>query len=446
MDKKFTQSETPNLLLKSRVSQSVFTGSKAPAVPQRQSDAGDDLAVQSEDQRPLRRLVYIGEIKSDMRQALSDLRYDIWEFSSCQEAHAYFETQHKRKTQLTGAWTPFGLLCDWNIPKGSIRNWAKDLRAISGFRDMPIIALANNPGRSIKAEAVKAGLDDVQPYSTSASDIDAVLSFWSTYRAMLPKDAKSIDVTPVKIGFLKRTLDILVAGSVLLALSPVLLLVALLIKIDSPGPIFYISKRVGAGYKIFNFYKFRSMRCGADKELEDLMHLNQYANGEPRSEGASPTFEDVCLDCISEGKACESQMEVKGQMVCKKIHEKQGKATFIKIENDPRVTPFGRFIRKTSIDELPQLFNVLKGDMSIVGNRPLPTYEAEVLTTDKYVRRFMGPAGITGLWQVTKRGGTEMSEEDRINLDIEYAERHNFWYDLGIMIRTIPAMIQKEAV
>jgi len=132
--------------------------------------------------------------------------------------------------------------------------------------------------------------------------------------------------------------------------------------------------------------------------------------------------------------------------VCKKMHDQSAKPTFVKIENDPRVTPFGRFIRKTSIDELPQLFNVLKGDMSIVGNRPLPTYEAEVLTSDKYARRFMGPAGITGLWQVTKRGTAEMSEEERIELDIEYADRHNFWYDLGIMIRTIPAMIQKEAV
>ena len=446
MDKKFTHSETPNLLLKSRESQPAFAGGTTKAVPQRQSDAGDNRSESGEEQRPLRRLVYIGEIKSEMRQALADLRYDIWEFSSCQEAHAYFKTQHKRKTQLTGAWTPFGLLCDWTIPQGSIRNWAGEMRKLQGFHEIPIIALANNPGRSIKAEAVKVGLDDVQSYNAPAGDLDALLSFWATYRSMLPKEAKPINVTPVKVGLMKRALDIAIAGGLLLALSPLLLLVAILIKIDSPGPILYVSKRVGAGYKIFNFYKFRSMRSGADKELEDLMHLNQYTNGEPRSEGASPTFEDVCLDCISEGKECDSQAEINGQMVCKKMHEKGGKPTFVKIENDPRVTPFGRFIRKTSIDELPQLFNVLKGDMSIVGNRPLPTYEAEVLTSDKYVRRFMGPAGITGLWQVTKRGGTEMSEEDRINLDIEYAERHNFWYDLGIMIRTIPAMIQKEAV
>ena len=120
---------------------------------------------------------------------------------------------------------------------------------------------------------------------------------------------------------------------------------------------------------------------------------------------------------------------------------------FIKIENDPRVTKVGRFIRKYSIDELPQLFNILKGDMSIVGNRPLPLYEAEKLTADDNIDRFMAPAGLTGLWQVEERGrGGTMSAEERKQLDIQYGQTYNFWLDIKIIFRTLTAFIQKENV
>jgi lipopolysaccharide/colanic/teichoic acid biosynthesis glycosyltransferase len=104
-------------------------------------------------------------------------------------------------------------------------------------------------------------------------------------------------------------------------------------------------------------------------------------------------------------------------------------------------------MRNTSIDELPQLFNVLKGDMSIVGNRPLPLYEAEKLTTDQFALRFLAPAGITGLWQVTKRGKSgQMSAEERMDLDNEYAKHNSFWHDIKIILRTIPVLFQKENV
>ena len=121
-------------------------------------------------------------------------------------------------------------------------------------------------------------------------------------------------------------------------------------------------------------------------------------------------------------------------------------AMFVKVKNDPRITKVGRMIRKTSIDELPQLFNVLRGDMSIVGNRPLPLYEAECLTKEDWAYRFMAPAGITGLWQVSKRGQDNMSVEERINLDVTYAKEHSFWYDMKILLRTPFALIQKENV
>src|SRR5690606_13962771 len=159
------------------------------------------------------------------------------------------------------------------------------------------------------------------------------------------------------------------------------IVIALLIKLESKGPIIYKSKRAGTGYRIFDFYKFRSMVVDADKKLQELSKIsNQYASEESNRKSSEPL-------------------------------------AFVKIKNDPRVTKIGNFIRNTSIDELPQLFNVLKGDMSIVGNRPLPLYEAELLTSNLWAMRFVGPAGITGLWQVSKRGKSKMSDEERKELD-----------------------------
>ncbi|MDD4002413.1 MAG: sugar transferase, partial [Bacteroidales bacterium] len=123
------------------------------------------------------------------------------------------------------------------------------------------------------------------------------------------------------------------------------------------------------------------------------------------------------------------------------------KNSFKKLENDPRITKSGRFIRKYSIDELPQLFNILKGDMSIVGNRPLPLYEAELLTNDDYIDRFLAPAGLTGLWQVEKRGDSgKLSAEERKKLDVKYAKEFNFWLDIKIIFKTFTAFIQKGNV
>lgn len=203
-----------------------------------------------------------------------------------------------------------------------------------------------------------------------------------------------------KIFSFKRFLDVVLASLALLILLPVFLLIAIAIKFSSNGSVFYTSPRAGRGFKIFDFYKFRTMEAGADKKIEALAHLNQYGLNE-----AGPLF--------------------------------------FKVTNDPRITKFGAFLRNTSLDELPQLFNVLKGDMSLVGNRPLPLYEAATLTTNEFVERFMAPAGITGLWQVKKRGRSQMSIEERINLDIVYARRANLIYDLRIMVSTPAALWQK---
>jgi lipopolysaccharide/colanic/teichoic acid biosynthesis glycosyltransferase len=201
----------------------------------------------------------------------------------------------------------------------------------------------------------------------------------------------------------KRAFDILISGLMLLALSPLFLLIALAIRLESKGPVFYIAKRAGRGYKIFDFFKFRTMFVGADAKLRELAHLNQYNSSD-------------------------------------------ADAVFFKISNDPRVTKVGAFLRNSSLDELPQLVNVLIGDMSLVGNRPLPLYEAATLTTDEWAKRFMAPAGMTGLWQIKKRGKEDMSIEERMNLDIDYADKFSFMYDLWIMANTPTALIQRTNV
>lgn len=285
----------------------------------------------------------------------------------------------------------------------------KQLKELSRVKAVPLFIYTPKYDQHVKETVLASGADDYHYGSITVGlykRIDFVkrLKKYKIQRGQSPYVAKSVEEVPqVKLWALKRAFDVIVSGTALLLLSPILLLIALIIKLESRGPIFYISKRAGTGYQIFNFYKFRSMRVGADKELQKLAHLNQYSNN-------------------------------------------PSNGVFFKLKDDPRITKFGNFLRKTSLDEIPQLFNVLIGDMSLVGNRPLPLYEAEKLTKDQIAWRFLAPAGITGLWQITKRGKEDMSEEERIALDMEYAMKNSLWLDLKIMFSTIPALLQKEKV
>ena len=246
----------------------------------------------------------------------------------------------------------------------------------------------------------------------------------------------------------KRIFDILFAVAVLIALSPIFIVTAIAIRMESKGKVIYKSQRVGSNYQIFNFLKFRSMYTNADKKLKELNALNQYKM-EEEAAGDTP---DIRFDDLTGSSDEEANLLISDDFIIpekdffrQKAQSKE--SPFVKIENDPRVTRIGRFIRKYSIDELPQLFNVLKGDMSIVGNRPLPLYEAELLTSDAYIDRFMAPSGLTGLWQVEKRGGAgKMSAEERKQLDIKYAQEFCFRLDMKILLKTFTAFVQKENV
>lgn len=271
-----------------------------------------------------------------------------------------------------------------------------------------IVLLSTHNDNTHKKTAMKLRVHDFYSLPFSIDDLRERLNFLVTFKLIKPRLlelSKEVDTT-YKMPVGKRIIDLVISGSMLFFLSPIFLLVAVAIRLDSKGPIFYTSKRVGTGYKVFNFYKFRSMRTDADQLLAKLStENNQYAT----EDGAS-------------------------------------KAAFVKIKNDPRITRLGNFLRNSSLDELPQLYNILIGDMSVVGNRPLPVYEAEMLTSNEWSMRFLGPAGLTGLWQVSKRGKEDMSERERKKLDNFYAQKYSIWLDLRIIAGTIPALFQKEKV
>ena len=192
---------------------------------------------------------------------------------------------------------------------------------------------------------------------------------------------------------LKRMLD--VAGSVfgLLVLSPLLLAVAALVKFTSPGPVFFKQKRVGADEKVFLCYKFRSM--------------------------------------YSDAEARQAELEAKNE----------ADGAIFKMQDDPRVTPIGRFVRRWSIDELPQLINVLKGEMSLVGPRPLPLRDFEKMT-ERHKMRLAAIPGCSGYWQIS--GRSNLSFEDMVRLDLYYIENWSLGLDVKIILKTVRAIVRHE--
>lgn len=180
------------------------------------------------------------------------------------------------------------------------------------------------------------------------------------------------------------------------------------------------------------------MKIGADASLENLKKLNQYQQYNlPAKENNSPRDSSILL------------IEDSGRISEKKYlsnEENDEVNSFIKIKNDPRITRVGSFLRNTSMDELPQLINVLIGDMSIVGNRPLPLYEAEKLTGDENILRFMAPGGITGLWQVKERGTSKVGAANRKKYDVSYALNGSMWMDFKILLSTPMAAFQRDNV
>ncbi len=328
------------------------------------------------------------------------------------------------------------------------KNKLSDLKIIShltkSYSSVYIILVGVPLSIEEKKEYLTAGTDSIISEKRNDTELIRILDFAIKYNERINSTSlRSKELESFKMPLWKRTFDIVCSLAAIIILSPLLIVTWLAIRLESKGDAVYRSKRVGSNYQIFDFYKFRSMYSDADKRLAEFKKLNQYAQ-EELTEQESKTSStrlhkaDVVLfadDAITSEK----------EYIAAKKQERSN--AFVKFENDPRITKIGKIIRKYSIDELPQLFNILKGDMSVVGNRPLPLYEAELLTSDEYIHRFMAPAGLTGLWQVEKRGEAgKLSAEERKMLDIRYANEFSFLMDVKIIFKTFTAFIQKENV
>jgi len=229
------------------------------------------------------------------------------------------------------------------------------------------------------------------------------------FRPLLAEDLSLQRYSERLYPILKRWLDVLIGTTLLILLAPLMLAIAIAIKLDSPGPVLYVQRRGGLHGRLFDFYKFRSMTNGHDHTLEHRQFAAAYINGQ----------------------SAESQ------------HDEQGRPIFKPATNGHNVTRVGRWLRRTSLDELPQLINVIKGDMSLVGPRPSIDYEVAMYTERQRQRLTVLP-GLTGWAQI--HGRSSLKFDQIVNLDLEYIAHRSLRKDLQILLATIPTVLRAENV
>jgi lipopolysaccharide/colanic/teichoic acid biosynthesis glycosyltransferase len=246
-----------------------------------------------------------------------------------------------------------------------------------------------------------------------------------------PPDSLGV-VTPASAAYLiaKRALDILVSAVLLALLAVPFLVLGMLIRLTSPGPVIYRHHRVGKGGRIFTMFKLRSMRLGADQDL----HRQAYARFMRGHAGNGKVDADSLAELPPESSRFPR---------AKLAKPPAGRGLRARVRawltpDDPRITWIGNVIRRLSIDELPQLFNVLRGEMSLVGPRPPIPYEVR-LYSPRHLRRLEVTPGVTGLWQVCGRG--QVPFDQMVDLDIIYIAYRSFWLDLRLLARTLPAVL-----
>ena len=329
-------------------------------------------------------------------------------------------------------------------------------RVSSTYQSVPILIACRFAKPNLLDNALTVGVTDILTIGKDDYALQSKIRYYLELNTRIISTAEkkpSPAIRQFELPWWKRAIDITASFSILLALSPLLLLVAALIKLDSKGPILYKSKRAGTNFHVFSMFKFRTMSSRADQQLRELASQNIYTKPQEISsveDAIDSRTAFVCDSCRQRGVTCQQPLYDQDQLICEKLflRENEEAAKFMKFRNDPRITRLGSILRNSSIDELPQLLNILIGDMSLVGNRPLPLYEAEKLTSDEFAQRFAGPAGLTGLWQITKRakGQGPMSDWERTQPDIMYSRTFSFQTDMHILWRTIFSLWQKENV
>ena len=325
---------------------------------------------------------------------------DVQSFDSTYRAYQYLQAG------APGAADTCAVICDAEKLHREGYLFVHNLRRDPTLARLPVIAI-DRSGEFASVDLLSTGIDDVYVAPVSWEVLTERIRQIAEYRRLLEEEVggdAGADLTPAEDPFRipagKRAFDVAFALLALAFFAVPMLAIAAAIKLTTRGDVFYKSRRIGTGYEEFDFLKFCSMVPDADKLVDELREQNRYG-----AEGA-----------------------------------------FFKMANDPRVTPIGRIIRRTSLDELPQLINVLRGDMSIVGNRPLPLGEAETLTSEQWSERFLAPAGITGKWQTSGPTKDKMGTDERMALDIEYARTYSPLMDLQILFKTFGAMKQESNV
>jgi lipopolysaccharide/colanic/teichoic acid biosynthesis glycosyltransferase len=353
-----------------------------------------------------RSLLFAG-FEGDFSANIRNFPYEsgVYNFEILNESRIALSWLKRRTPSFDAFLPPYAVLCNLQWLEATGFQLIRAIRAHADLKHIPVIALTAAGQPVDKATLLAEGIDDCYAIPVEWDVLEQRLDFLNQFKPVLLNESEKGSV-PVhyryKTPLVKRLFDILAASIGIILTFPVWLSVAIAIRLESRGAVIYRSKRAGAGYQVFDFFKFRSMYVDADRRLEELLHLNQYSD-------------------------CDNYV-------------------FIKLVGDPRVTRVGKFIRRYSLDELPQLINILLGDMSLVGNRPLPLYEAESLVQNNCCERFLAPAGLTGLWQVSKKRHPDMSVQERVQLDIQYSKEHSIWYDFNIIARTFSAMVQHEEV
>jgi len=385
------------------------------------------------------RIVYIGNSAEALTALRAEKRVSVTVQGNLLAAENYLQSGQ----------VPDAILCEMTISGGdglAMHEWVRKRRDLDSICFLLLDTVFTE---EVYKQSIRNKVDDFYLIPLPALEVlvNRILFLREFRKKLKPVEPELSREISYSMPTSKRLFDLIVAIGGLVALSPLLLIVSAAILLESKGNVLYVTKRIGSGGRIFDYLKFRTMREDADSESA---YSSAHDNWDKYSlENLQIDFEKPCPNCsqLRTNTSCSPLIFVGTNRICEYWYSVQtkeiSKARFDLLNNidDPRVTKVGKILRQTGIDRLPQLINVLKGEMSIVGNLPLPIHEAEQLSIGDMSRRFLAPAGMTGLWQVLDRQrGGDISEDDRKRLDVAYSDHfignnYSFWYDFHILLK-----------